>query len=157
MHNYLLKKSENNIKYFGRKLRLLLLEMVSKTVLNGSVWTPISRTRYFPDIRVSQKVQEQFKTYFTLNITVRFFTKVQKPGLGPNMTPFCPEMRKSNFSGKTGSLLSQLCEKCVTKRANEVTDGETTMNLQVPSAKAGYQKAYFTTFWENRITFESIV
>ena len=154
MHNYLLKKSENNIKYFGRKLRLLLLEMVSKTVLNGSVWTHISRTRYFPNIRFSQKVQEQFKTYFTLNITVRFFTKVQKPGLGPNMTPFCPEMRKSNFSGKTGS---QFCKKCATKRANELAYGETAMNLQFPSAKAGYQKAYFTTFWENRITFESIV
>ena len=73
---------------------------------NGPIWTPKSRTRFFPDMRFSLNVQEQyalsFKTHFTSDITVRFFTKVQKPHFGSNLSHFWPKTAKPDFFGQNG-------------------------------------------------------
>ena len=73
---------------------------------NGPIWTPNSRTRFFPDMRFSLNVQEQyalsFKTHFTSDITVRFFTKVQKPHFGSNLSHFWPKRAKPDFFGQNG-------------------------------------------------------
>ena len=73
---------------------------------NRAIWTHHSRTRFFPDMRFSLNVQEQyalsFKTHFTSDITVRFFTKVQKPHFGFKLSHFWPKTAKPDFFGQNG-------------------------------------------------------